>query len=229
MKYPFSLLIVTLFFVCLWQVGFLSPIWLFVLWAVTMSMCANNEKMRQNRAPYYAIYARMVISMALIFVPLNWFVGYIVGREFLSFWAAFLSCHLAILLVICLGLAAHKGTEQLVVGNSMYQQMKQQGFHYYFDCLPRPFNPDTPIKRDTGLTEPQYTTFVPPANWLFQCPNCGARVAEQICICWNCNYGADGDSTVYYQKFGGNQIPAIVNNPKEPVKPGPFVPMENGE
>jgi len=50
----------------------------------------------------------------------------------------------------------------------------------------------SPQEYRTVLTEPLYDAFVPPANWRYQCPRCGARVEHKIDVCWNCKYGADG-------------------------------------
>lgn len=50
--------------------------------------------------------------------------------------------------------------------------------------------------------EPHYSTFVPPSYWRFRCPACGARVEHRLDVCWNCGYGADGDSTAYYRAVG---------------------------
>lgn len=58
-------------------------------------------------------------------------------------------------------------------------------------------------------SEPHYTAFVPPPYWRFRCPACGARVEHRKGVCWNCNYGADGDSSAYYQAMG--QTPPAPN------------------
>jgi hypothetical protein len=65
-----------------------------------------------------------------------------------------------------------------------------------------PVNTATPIERETGLAEPDYTDFVPPSDWRYQCPVCGSRVEKQIDVCWRCGYGRDGDSTAYHQRWG---------------------------
>ena len=74
----------------------------------------------------------------------------------------------------------------------------------YWDSIGWPINTATPIERETGLAEPEYTDFVPPADWKYQCPVCGARVEKQIDVCWRCGYGRDGDSTAYQQRWGNS-------------------------
>ena len=64
-------------------------------------------------------------------------------------------------------------------------------------------NPDSECMRLNGFDEP-VTDFVPPTYWKFRCPVCGARCPESWGVCWNpdCNYGADGDATAYYERYG---------------------------
>ena len=95
------------------------------------------------------------------------------------------------------------GSEVLLKDDSEFQEWKAQGGRPYWDSLPSPINPATEIERQTGLAEPQYTDFVPPVWFRFQRPNCGARVEKKIDICWRCGYGRDGDSTAYYERWGG--------------------------
>lgn len=39
--------------------------------------------------------------------------------------------------------------------------------------------------------EPTYTDFVPPPEWTYWCPVCGARLQSGTnVVCWHCNYGA---------------------------------------
>jgi hypothetical protein len=40
----------------------------------------------------------------------------------------------------------------------------------------------------TQIPEPEYLGFMPPDNWRYQCPECGARVEHAIDSCWNCGY-----------------------------------------
>lgn len=92
--------------------------------------------------------------------------------------------------------------EALFGRNAEYQKWKKTGGRPYWDSLGWPINTATPIERQTGLAEPEYTDFIPPSHFKYQCPVCGARVEKQIDVCWNCNYGADGDSTAYHKRWG---------------------------
>lgn len=40
--------------------------------------------------------------------------------------------------------------------------------------------------------EPTYTKFVPPPDWTYWCPVCGARLQTGTSVvCWHCNYGGE--------------------------------------
>ena len=94
------------------------------------------------------------------------------------------------------------GSKVLLNNDPNFQKWKRMGGRPYWDSLGWPINTATPIEKQTGLAEPEYTDFVPPADWRYQCPVCGSRCEKQIDVCWNCNYGADGDSTAYHQRWG---------------------------
>ena len=83
-----------------------------------------------------------------------------------------------------------------------YQRWVRAGGHYFWDTLPRVLNPDSELIRNGGFAEPMYTGFIPPESWTHQCPSCGARVQYAIDVCWNCNYGVDGDPTAYHERHG---------------------------
>ena len=83
-----------------------------------------------------------------------------------------------------------------------YQKWVAAGGHYFWDLLPRLLNPDSDLVRNGGLVEPSYSGFVPPDHWQHQCPKCLSRVQHAVDVCWNCNYGADGDSTAYFDRHG---------------------------
>ena len=90
--------------------------------------------------------------------------------------------------------------------DARYHKWKDAGGRPYWDTVQWPVGPwpkkTSAIETETGLAEPKYTDFVPPPDWRFQCPTCGARVKKQMDVCWRCSYGADGDSTAYYERWG---------------------------
>ena len=109
------------------------------------------------------------------------------------------------LLFTCVGwLVSTVGAGVLLQNNNEYQQWKTKGGRPYWDSLGWPINTATPIERETGLAEPEYKDFVPPANWRYQCPVCGSRCEKKIDICWACGYGQNGDSTAYHQRWGND-------------------------
>lgn len=94
------------------------------------------------------------------------------------------------------------GSEVLLKNDPEFQEWKKKGGRPYWDGgLGWPINPATDIERQTGLAEPKYTDFTPPESWKYQCPVCGSRVEKARDVCWNCNYGADGDNTAYHKRW----------------------------
>jgi hypothetical protein len=69
-------------------------------------------------------------------------------------------------------------------GTPDYEKFRANGGHPYWSFLPPPVNTDSLAIRVGGRPEPQ-TDFVPPASWLVQCGNCGAR-NEDHGTCWHC-------------------------------------------
>lgn len=108
-------------------------------------------------------------------------------------------------------LVVNVGTRLICGKDPEFQTYLKSGGDPYFDTLPPPLNPDSQATRETGVVEPK-TSFKPPKNWTFICPNCGARQPSRVCVCWNpdCRYGADGDSTAYYERWGHLGKPADV-------------------
>lgn len=88
-----------------------------------------------------------------------------------------------------------------------YHKWKYEGGRPYWDTVVWPVGPWSkskypPIEQETGMPEPEYTYFTPPDHWRFQCPKCGVRLQFNPDVCWNCSYGADGDSTACYERLG---------------------------
>ncbi len=94
------------------------------------------------------------------------------------------------------------GSQVLLNKDPNFQRWKRMGGRPYWDSIGWPINTATHIERETGLAEPEYTDFVPPADWRYQCPVCGSRVEKQSDVCWRCGYGREGDSTAYHERWG---------------------------
>lgn len=161
------------------------------------------------RTSKFTIFVRAVVIVFVIYMLLAWAWNSITLSNTFTAVEMFIS---ALLTVVLFGgfawLMTNLGMAVLFGNNPKYQQMKNTGFDPYFNSLPWPLNSDSDITRETGIQEPN-TNLVPPADWKFQCPCCGVRVQHQIDVCWNCNYGEDGDSSVYIQKFGSERPPEI--------------------
>lgn len=113
---------------------------------------------------------------------------------------------------------------------SNYKEVLKTGWHPYWDTTV--FNYDSDLIKNGGFEEPVYTNFVPPDDWEFQCPSCGARQQTNFGVCWNCNYGADGDDTAYQDRWGhlDPNPPRPYNGPTEepepPTSSGEYIPIE---
>lgn len=131
------------------------------------------------------ILARMLVTSMVVFS-----VVLMLGGSW-YFW--FVLSHSVVWMLVWLQLGIHRFSHHYVYPldpNGNYYQVRQAGWHPFWDRLPRLFNPDTELIRDGGIQEPRYTGFVPPASYRFQCPNCGSRVQHQIDVCWNCKFGS---------------------------------------
>lgn len=146
---------------------------------------------------------RMYITIFLILTGISLFTGFLGGRVMLTFDVIFFVALNLTLLITGVGwLVVNLGAAILLADDPEFREWRMRGGRSYWDSLPWPINPSSAIERETGLAEPDYTDFVPPADWRYQCPVCGSRVEKEIDVCWRCGYGADGDSTAYYQRRG---------------------------
>ena len=59
-------------------------------------------------------------------------------------------------------------------GDPDYRKFRANGGHPYWSLLPPPINTDSLAVR-AGRIRRARTDFVPPSEWLIQCPKCGAR------------------------------------------------------
>jgi len=75
------------------------------------------------------------------------------------------------------------------------------GWHPYWDGTV--FNHDSELIKDGGFEEPEYTGFIPPEHFRYQCPRCLVRVEHSFGVCGNCSYGScPGDEKEYYERWG---------------------------
>jgi hypothetical protein len=154
------------------------------------------------RTSIFTIFFRATVIVFVIYMMLAWAWNSMTNS---NFWKPSEMAISAVLTVLLFGGFAWAVTNfgmGLIYGRSQqYHAYRRGGGDPYFDSLPWPLNPDSRQVRETGMAEPN-TAFVPPASWEFQCPVCGAKQPSRVCVCWNCNYGSDGDSTAYFERFG---------------------------
>lgn len=83
--------------------------------------------------------------------------------------------------------------------NSEYQRYEQSGGDPFIDTLPMIFK--------SGESE-----------WQFQCPACGSPVQNRIDVCSRCNYGLNGDSTAYFDRYGDVKPPEMNEDEWEEIR-----------
>jgi hypothetical protein len=149
-----------------------------------------------NRSPFY-LMARMFAFFFVGALLISQFFNGLSGINMFPFGAVIGVAFVLTLLTTGIGwTVVTGGSEVLLRGDPEFQKWKAKGGRPYWDYLGWPINTATPVERQTGVAEPKYTDFVPPGHFKYQCPQCGARVEHAIDVCWNCNYGADGDTTI---------------------------------
>lgn len=156
-----------------------------------------------NRPSAIVLLLRYFLTIFVFMFLLSMFWNELSGTNIFSFKAVIgVSMVLTVLFNVVGWVVVNVGSNVLLNNNPSFQKWKQMGGRPYWDSIGWPINTSTPIERETGLAEPDYTDFVPPADWKYQCPVCGSRVEKQIDVCWRCGYGRDGDSTAYHQRWG---------------------------
>lgn len=156
-----------------------------------------------NRPPAIVLLLRYFVVVFVITFLASLFWNGLSGTNMFPFRAVVgVSVVLTVIFNVVGWTTSTVGSEVILHNDPSFEKWKQLGGRPYWDSLGWPINTATPIERETGLAEPEYTDFVPPADWRFQCPACGARVQKQIDVCWRCLYGADGDSTAYHRRWG---------------------------
>lgn len=146
---------------------------------------------------------RMFCTVAFMLFVISVFWNVVSGFNMFPLVVVLISAAvITILFVIVGGIFTNIAGEVVYGNNSKYKKWKDDGGRPFWDSLAWPINAASRIERQTGLAEPKYTDFTPPQNWMYQCPSCGARVEHQYDVCWNCNYGADGDNSEYVKRWG---------------------------
>ena len=150
------------------------------------------------RTSRFVIVVRAVIIVFVIYMMMAWAWNSITLSNTWTAWEMFVS---AVLTVILFGgfawLMTNLGMAVLFGRNSDYRQMRSNGFDPYFDSLPWPLNSNAVIGNPN------------PSAFKFHCPVCSCPVEKRIDVCPECGYGADGDSTAYFEKFGAERPPEV--------------------
>ena len=192
---------------------------------------------RGIRCPVSYILAKMVFVSMIVFIPFFKLLfiplGYV---QDVGLWVGFyLSFGFVGMLLACQLVAQTIGHLFIYPKvDSNYHALRATGYHPIFDRgVFGFFNPDSDLIRHGGFEEPAYTNFVPPTHWQHQCPSCGARVEFDWGVCWNCNYGANGDATAYHKRYGFVDQPpkpsydgTSPDDPEPPEEPGPYAPVQ---
>ncbi len=156
-----------------------------------------------NRPSAFALLLRYFMTIFVITFLISMFWNGLSGTNMFPFRAVIgVSVVLTVLFNVVGWVVVTGGSKMLLNNDPNFQKWKRMGGRPYWDSIGWPINTATPIERETGLAEPEYTDFVPPDYYRFQCPVCGSRVEKQIDVCWQCGYGRDGDSTAYHQRWG---------------------------
>ena len=156
-----------------------------------------------NRPSAFVLLLRYFVTMFVITFLISLFWNTLSGSNMFPFKAVIgVSVVLTVLFNFVGWIVVTLGGEAILHNDPNFQKWKQMGGRPYWDSIGWPINTATPIERQTGLAEPDYTDFIPPSHFKYQCPVCGSRVEKKIDICWRCGYGRDGDSTAYHQRWG---------------------------
>lgn len=158
------------------------------------------------RTSNFQILVRTFVILFLISCGIARVWTAVVGTSF-SFFMPFVFTITIMVLYMGFGWAfVRAGMSVLHRNDPNYQRFRENGGDPYFASLPWPLNPDSHTTRVTGRQEPR-TAFVPPNDWKYQCPQCGARVQHKIDICWNCNYGAASNDAPPPPVNDGDDLP----------------------
>ncbi|MCD0459534.1 hypothetical protein [Roseiconus lacunae] len=129
-------------------------------------------------------FLRACVIVFGIYIALAWIWNSMTGTKF---WTPIEMGISAVLTVAFFGgiawLLTNIGMAVLCGRNPEYQQYRKDGGDPFFDSLP------------SAVTGGQ-------KELRFECPVCSSPVQNRIDVCGRCGYGADGDSTAYFERYG---------------------------
>ena len=114
-----------------------------------------------DRPSVFALMLRYFLTIFVFMFLLSMFWNGLSGTNMFSFKAVIgVSVVLTVLFNIVGWVVVNVGSNVLLNNNPSFQKWKQMGGRPYWDSIGWPINTSTPIERETGLAEPEYTDFV---------------------------------------------------------------------
>jgi hypothetical protein len=178
--------------------------WVFWIGVYYCCLCAWDSKRITPRCPISEILMRGTLFFLVVYATVvGWFFWGTMGWTD-GFLYMFLVSHFTVYSLVIPQLIIHSIMSDTIYPSleEKFERMVQSGYSPFWDELHPIFNPTSYFVKQGGFEEPTYTGFVPPSHWRYQCPNCGVKLERNPTICWNCNYGADGNSDAYYKRWG---------------------------
>jgi len=174
------------------QMDFSTLLIISAVWYLTL---AWKDSGRAPRSAISVIMRNMVLAYCVVWSFLllfgaGWFFWYMLS-------------HATMWVIVFWQMVIHTIAHHLIYPyvDLNYYSVRKAGWHPFWDTTV--YNWDSELIRDGGFEEPEYTDFVPPKHFRFQCPRCLARVEHSYGVCWNCSYGScPGDEKEYYERWG---------------------------
>ena len=137
---------------------------------------------RRYRTPRWVISTRLIVTAATSIYLFGWFFDNPPGLYFMSVCVitGYVYMWLMSQVIWIIGQAMYAGDPE-------YEKWLDSGADPYYDFIPWPWNTDSYAVTAGGRPEPD-TAFVPPDNWIYQCPKCGARNESEYSTCWHCGF-----------------------------------------
>lgn len=161
---------------------------------VFYAILAWKDYGRAPRSSVSVIIRNMGLTFCCVFFPLKllgmgWFMWYMMA-------------HSMVWIALFWQWVAHSIGHHLVypLVDHNYDTIRKAGWSPIWDGSS--FNHDSELIKNGGFEEPEYTDFVPPDYFRYQCPRCLVRVEHSFGVCWNCSYGScPGDEKEYFERW----------------------------